>query len=213
MVRTLTIEELKETQEKLNEFTLENWKDKLTKAHFNVAILDELGELAGSGRQWKWWKHGNSPDCWNEKIELIDILHFYLSKIILTEHNNEMLLDTDTNTKSLIDNETGWFSHESLSEFAKIMLDDDVDVGYIYNIIDAVGMSIEEVMAIYTAKAELNFIRQESGYKDGSYVKVDDGIEDNQRLQIIVENFLNDDSLSLSDVKLNVRDEFFKKIK
>lgn len=213
MIRELNIKEMKDIQEQLNEFTLSNWKERLNKSHFQVAMLDELGEFLGSGRTWKWWKHGNSPDAWNEKIEAIDILHFYLSIMILSGNNkNEdcFLGHSDKeNARTNMFNQDGTLHHEAFARHVRELL--TMDTPYAINeFLLELGMMKEEISAIYVAKAELNFIRQEDGYKNGTYKKVVDGIEDNQRLKIIVDNFLEDDTLTLDDVKKNVRSEFFK---
>jgi dimeric dUTPase (all-alpha-NTP-PPase superfamily) len=213
MIRTLTVAEMKQIQNELNEFTLSNWKEQLNKAHFHTAIVDELGELLGSGRQFKWWKKGNNPDVWNEKIEAIDVLHFHLSVIILggNDTNNDCILgfNSSENVRTNMFNHDGTLHHEAFARHVKELL--TMDTPYAINeFLLSFGMLAEEVSATYVAKAELNFIRQEDGYKDGTYVKVVDGIEDNQRLKGIVENFLDDNTLTLNDVKQNVRDEFFK---
>ena len=47
----------------------------------------------------------------------------------------------------------------------------------------SVGMDAEDVRELYMKKNKLNFARQEGGYKDGTYEKVDEaGSEDNEKL-------------------------------
>lgn len=48
---------------------------------FNLAMVQENSELIDS-LHWKWWKAGND-DIKNAKIELIDILHFWVSQCTL----------------------------------------------------------------------------------------------------------------------------------
>jgi dimeric dUTPase (all-alpha-NTP-PPase superfamily) len=44
------------------------------------------------------------------------------------------------------------------------------------------GMDAAEVMTLYFKKNDLNFKRQDEGYQEGTYQKVDaDGVEDNQK--------------------------------
>jgi dUTP pyrophosphatase len=76
-------------------------------------------------------------------------------------------------------------------------------------LVASVGLTSLEISAIYTAKMTLNQIRQSSGYKDGTYVKVQDGVEDNQKLKDLVENFLSDNTMSLARLTKNVRNRFF----
>jgi dimeric dUTPase (all-alpha-NTP-PPase superfamily) len=44
------------------------------------------------------------------------------------------------------------------------------------------GMDANEVFELYAKKNKLNHERQSGGYKDGTYQKVVDGVEDNERL-------------------------------
>lgn len=73
-------------------------------------------------------------------------------------------------------------------------------------------MNSQEISAIFVAKYELNRFRQTDGYKNGSYVKVVDGVEDNQRLKPIVDQFLSDTTLTLGWVTKTTRDTFFKAV-
>jgi hypothetical protein len=43
-------------------------------------------------------------------------------------------------------------------------------------------MDFDQLYRIYVGKNVLNFFRQDHGYKDGSYIKVWDGREDNEHL-------------------------------
>ena len=42
------------------------------------------------------------------------------------------------------------------------------------------GLDADEVINLYLKKNELNHKRQNEGYKEGTYEKVKDGVEDNQ---------------------------------
>ncbi len=93
---------------------------------FELAMRQEASEAINS-LNWKWWK--KDPDDWqNIKIELIDILHFWVSMCTVA------------------------------------------------------GLTAEEVVDLYFKKNKLNHHRQEKGYKEGSYNKYQDGVEDNERL-------------------------------
>lgn len=94
--------------------------------NFLLAMQQECAESVDS-LNWKWWKKGD--DDWdNIKVELVDILHFWVSMCTVA------------------------------------------------------GLSAEDVIELYFKKNDLNFKRQDEGYKEGTYEKVDgDGIEDNQK--------------------------------
>ena len=119
-----------ELNQKINPQFTEDLKDpELRKRlffQFELAMRQESAEAIDS-LSWKWWK--KMDDNWdNVKIELVDILHFWVSMCM------------------------------------------------------AAGMTAQDVTDLYFKKNELNHQRQEQGYKEGTYDKYKDGIEDNQRL-------------------------------
>jgi dimeric dUTPase (all-alpha-NTP-PPase superfamily) len=94
--------------------------------NFELAMRQEMAEAIDS-LNWKWWKK-DEEDWDNIKVELVDILHFWVSMCTVA------------------------------------------------------GLDAEDVMALYAKKNKLNHTRQEKGYKEGTYQKLDDdGIEDNVR--------------------------------
>ena len=212
-MRVLTLGELFVVQDQLNEFTLPDWRQKLSANNFRLALLDEVAELLGSGRNFKWWKHGNDPDLWNEKVEVIDIVHFYTSMIMLTDTescNPAMVLGATTPLTDIpMFNESGSWNADAFVSMTNYLLSHVPTPTVLNSLLVNFGMTQEEVAALYTAKAELNFIRQETGYKDGTYKKVIDGIEDNAKLEIIVNEFLLDKNQTLQDVKRMVRENFY----
>jgi hypothetical protein len=60
------------------------------------------------------------------------------------------------------------------------------------------GMSLDELYRGYVGKNVLNFFRQDHGYKDGSYIKVWNGREDNEHL-VDIAQALNSQSTSFKD--------------
>ena len=91
---------------------------------FELALRQESAEAVDS-LNWKWWK--KDDDDWdNIKIELVDMLHFWVSMCTIS------------------------------------------------------GLSADEVINLYLKKNELNHKRQNEGYKEGTYEKVVNGIEDNK---------------------------------
>lgn len=94
--------------------------------NYELALRQESCEAIDS-LSWKWWK--KMDDDWdNVKIELVDMLHFWVSMCI------------------------------------------------------AAGLTAEEVVTLYFKKNQLNHDRQDQGYKDGTYEKYKDGVEDNRAL-------------------------------
>ena len=94
--------------------------------NFELALRQESCEAIDS-LSWKWWK--KTDDDWdNIKIELVDMLHFWVSMCTVA------------------------------------------------------GLDSKEVVDLYFKKNQLNHDRQDQGYKEGTYQKVVDGVEDNRHL-------------------------------
>jgi dimeric dUTPase (all-alpha-NTP-PPase superfamily) len=92
---------------------------------YELALRQESAEAVDS-IQWKWWK--KQEDDWdNIKIELVDMLHFWVSMCTIA------------------------------------------------------GMDSKEVLDLYFKKNKLNHDRQDKGYKEGTYQKIIDGVEDNRQ--------------------------------
>lgn len=85
-----------------------------------------------------------------------------------------------------------------------------------FSIINVLFMSLrlpsDEISAVYKAKMTLNFIRVSEGYKAGTYVKIHNGMEDNERLKPLVEDFRRDETQTLNGLERRIREEFFKNI-
>ena len=200
----------------------------------------ELIVESGVGYKWWKFEQNQPVDMWNIKIEVIDMLHFLLSSVSLGIHNRrlsveeraafeQMYIGSDiaelaadgkpVSGMQIIEN--GKLNYESYIQLIRTILFLDMIqengefIAMAYATLDtlvaSIGLTSQEASAIYTAKATLNRIRQSSGYKDGTYVKVTkEGVEDNERLRPIVENFMVDTNVSLNVLAKQVRDEFFK---
>ena len=59
-------------------------------------------------------------------------------------------------------------------------------------------MAFDELYEIYVGKNVLNMFRQDHGYKDGSYIKIWQGREDNEHLADIMKT-LDSDSVTFKD--------------
>jgi len=124
-----------ELNKKINEKLYEEIKDPEVRRkwflNFELALKQESAEAIDS-LNWKWWKK-DEEDWDNIKIELVDMLHFWVSMCTVA------------------------------------------------------GLSAEEVVDLYFKKNKLNADRQKQGYKDGTYEKYKDGLEDNKRFVLNTE--------------------------
>lgn len=191
------LENLSVLQDALNEYITKGWKQNRTELDFMVASHQEVAELIDTNitidgekheMGWKWWKGASGQRtmdsvAWdklhpavidNIKIELTDLVFFTLSQKIL-----EDLTDPDEIVQL---NDNDWLNFMSISA-NNLMQRPGMAMGIIIELAKKLNFNIP---AYYVAKHTLNYIRQLSGYKDGSYKKVVDGKEDNELLHDVI---------------------------
>ena len=173
-----------ELQHQFNKQVAEDYLDK--NLNWNSAIIAESGELLDS-LGYKWWKK-QEPDMENVKVEAIDLLHFVISDIFQLNYNYKESLEA-----SFIDETISEFEESFTSDIYEEEFEDEDLFGLVnilnYNEIPRfatlkimfkkLNMSNEDVYIAYITKNCLNKFRQDNGYKDGSYIKVWNGREDN----------------------------------
>lgn len=162
---------------------------------------------------WKWWKR-QDPELDQVRLELIDILHFVLSHALVVAAKElgvakgdaeglERLipaaqatltrtLDAELSQSFLLfDGKEYRFCDLSLLEKFELMIGLGVSRRYSLRLLlDAwadVGGTMITMFVAYTGKNVLNVFRQEHGYKDGTYIKIWDGREDNEHLSEIMQ--------------------------
>lgn len=172
-------------QNELNEkIRGKDWKDQNLTWH--RAIWTECAELLES-LNWKWWK--NEPiDMINVHIELVDIWHFTMAKILQnydwsTNKYIDKVVDLldevidfkeykDINPKETIEKivyncvkPTGITHADLIYEFFRLCYHFDLPIDKLYN--------------LYIGKQILNRFRQDNGYGQGTYKKKWNNKEDN----------------------------------
>ena len=151
-------------------------------------LLDHYG--------WKWWKK-QTPDVDQIALELVDIWHFGLSILLLSDDSVESISDR---VISGFDGQTGTGDFAvDLEQFtAATLVNKDFDIGGFARLMDGINMDFETLYVGYVGKNVLNFFRQDNGYQDGSYHKQWGGKEDNEHLVGIVAQ-LDSSSATFSD--------------
>ena len=147
------------------------------------AIWTECAEMLDH-YGWKWWKH-QQPDLEQVKLELVDIMHFAMSDYLLQhdeldavaariEHELSQPGDGDDIREAIERMAQTTIASRSMhyADFARVM--------------ELIGMDFDELYRSYVGKNVLNFFRQDHGYKEGSYVKIWDGREDNEHLVEVI---------------------------
>ena len=184
------IEQMFNLQRQLNDDTNgEIWLTGVTRENRKISwyqcIYMEVSEAIDSFN-WKHWKNiNNEPDWANIRVELVDIWHFIMSESIRIndeKYANKFLelqpkgdFDVDVLVNSLE-------SMLSLSVTSSIKpeannIREITDI--FFTIISHLDINIEDLYKRYVVKNQLNTFRQKNGYKDGSYIKLWNGVEDN----------------------------------
>ena len=196
-----------ELQQELNDATNgENWEEGLTKNNKRIdwrrCIYLEAAELIDS-YPWKHWKNIDaSADYENIKIEIVDIWHFVMSEALrLYKVKN---LGSIADIAKAVTQMQGFDQFleakksEQLDPYEEIELVEEMIKTLFCNedintlIISFLTMStklnlkLPELYTLYIGKNILNKFRQNHGYKEGSYIKEWDGVEDNVVMQKIL---------------------------
>lgn len=140
-----------------------------------VEALDHYG--------WKWWKK-QEPNLPQVRMELVDIWHFALSAFL-----DEGRGDIDWAAAALESRAGSSVNHDVYRSYSARDLFDRLiaagadgwfNAGAFAKLLELTGLSWDALHHTYLAKNVLNIFRQSHGYKDGTYVKVWDGVEDNE---------------------------------
>lgn len=205
-------------QQKLNDETNgEGWEKGYTNQNriinWKRCIYMESAELIDSFN-WKHWKDIHiDPDWDNVTIEIVDIWHFVMS-LGLEEYKNEnlggyeVLVDYVTETKhfnefcgesvvpdnedalSIVSNIEYLMKHSIENQKFETIIDDFLIVAL------QCGLNIKILYKFYIGKNILNKFRQDNGYKEGTYKKIWNGVEDNVVMtELLEQNSLNAQSL------------------
>lgn len=192
-------------QDKLNGVIRQDWIS--ADYPYLRAVIVEVGE-AIEHYGWKWWKKQNC-DLEQVQIELVDILHFYLSKVLLEQNGDAsnaascIMLDLKNNENIVFDGKKLIFPDLNVIELLELMAGlaaaGRVSFSVLQMCMRKCGLSWEHAFEKYVAKNILNLFRQAHGYNNGTYVKMWNGVEDNVRLSAIMKEVDPNDA-NLSDV-------------
>ena len=190
------IRQMVELQNKFNKLVHPEWHKQ--GYDWRRAIWLESAELI-EHLPWKWWK-AKEPDMQQVKLELVDIWHFITAWAI--ENETPALLEniaSDHNYSPKL-GETIITSTEEIAKHA-LLKDLPNTITAFKKTMDFIGMSFNDLYALYIGKNVLNKFRQDNGYKAGTYIKMwtdcekDDVCkeEDNDAMMIILAELKNTD--------------------
>lgn len=188
-------------QAQLNDATNgEDWTKGVTKngktINWRRCIYMECAEMVDSF-SWKHWKSINKePDWDNLQIEVVDVWHFIMSLAIEDYSKNlkggieDLALNiSQLPSFSTIDKRNNNFGFqdkviEKVENIIRLALQEgelklEELFSEFFDLAVMSGLDLETLYRLYVGKNILNQFRQDNGYKDGSYVKVWNGEEDN----------------------------------
>jgi hypothetical protein len=170
-----------ELQDAMNRKVNEEWRE--AGYPWYRAIWTECAEMLDHyGR--KWWKH-QKPDMQQVHLEIVDIWHFALSDLIL--HNAGFEEAAQTAMDGLGQAAEVGDLRTSIEQLAMASIQkQSADIGRFATVMRAAELDFDELFKTYVGKNVLNFFRQDHGYKEGSYIKLWNGREDNEYLAEIL---------------------------
>lgn len=149
-----------------------------------LAASQEAGE-AIDHIGWKWWKDQEMNKD-QAVMELVDIWHFMIS-YVATKENTSLLFDFYKDWPVLIN----WFKHDIVNELKRFQLRChtkrlDAALWSLMMCFVYLEVTQQDLFKKYIGKNTLNFFRQDNGYKEGTYQKIWQGLEDNEVLEQII---------------------------
>jgi dimeric dUTPase (all-alpha-NTP-PPase superfamily) len=195
-------------QQQLNDATNgEGWEKGVTK---NGKLIDwkrcaylECAELIES-YPWKHWKNIDAePDYANIKIEAVDIWHFIMSQgledfkmknlgsIEALAKKISALPNFDRFLEEITPTTKDYYEQINVVEnLMRTIFCDDSTEKLMEAFIDVAiqsGLNLDALYILYIGKNILNQFRQDHGYKEGTYIKIWNGEEDNVVMQRVLE--------------------------
>ena len=188
-------------QNQLNDATNgEEWVKGITKnkkvINWKRCIYMECAEMIDSF-PWKHWKNIEvAPDWDNLQIEVVDVWHFIMS-LAIENYAQEMrggiedlaMNISDLEAFSQVDRTSLDFAEQNavIAKVENIMrialstdkLELEKLMAEFFDLVVMSGLNLDTLYRLYVGKNILNQFRQDNGYKDGSYIKIWDGEEDN----------------------------------
>jgi dimeric dUTPase (all-alpha-NTP-PPase superfamily) len=170
-------------QDAMNSRVSETWRD--NGYEWYRAIWVECAEMLDH-HGWKWWKH-QEIDIAQVQLELVDIFHFGLSLRLMTGDSVDRI-----STKLAKELHQGTAENDfkiALENLASAAVTNKAfDAKALADCMSLMNMDLNELFRQYIGKNTLNFFRQDHGYKEGTYIKVWHGKEDNEVLANLVNN-------------------------
>lgn len=151
-----------------------------------AAFVESAEALEHHG--WKWWKK-QTIDLPQVQMELVDILHFYLSHTIVQAGGSiegaaaELMRDLAGPGTVTLDGAARELATLDVPELLELIGGLAVCGRASFKVLErtmtACEMGWNDAYTQYVSKNVLNLFRQRHGYKEGTYIKIWNGEEDN----------------------------------
>lgn len=189
------IKQMLALQDAMNSKVSETWRE--NGYEWYRAIWVECAEMLDH-YGWKWWKH-QEVDVPQVQLELVDIFHFGLSLRLMTGASIDAIANELAEELTATSNETDFkIALETLASAA--VTNKAFDAEALANCMQLMDMDLNELFRQYVGKNTLNFFRQDHGYKEGTYIKVWNGLEDNE----VLANVVNELDIAAEDFQQQV---------
>lgn len=145
-------------------------------------LLDHIG--------WKWW----APSAWDPvqaRFEVVDIWCFCLSELMINREALKPCVVEWLNVPSARAAQNSPPDLEKLRQSVESLARDclqrqAVSAMLLGQVMENMGMPLNELFRLHVGKSTLNRFRQDRGYREGTYRKVWNGREDNRQLADIL---------------------------
>ncbi|MCK9472574.1 dUTP diphosphatase [Sulfurimonas sp.] len=196
-------------QADLNEATNgENWTSGITKnskvINWRRCIYMECAEMIDSFT-WKHWKNIDQETDWNNlQVEVVDVWHFVMSLAIenysqtlrgqvedlainISQSQNFKKINTSSEHFAKQDEIIQKIESIMIDTLSRGSLDLEKLISDFFDLVLMSGLNLESLYKLYMGKNILNQFRQDNGYKNGTYIKIWAGEEDNVIMKRILE--------------------------
>ena len=177
------LETMLSMQHRMNTRVHEDWINQ--NFEWYRALWIECGELMDH-YGYKWWKK-QEPDMSQVRLEVIDIWHFGLSALFRPDTQIEQLADRLASELQTADARVLDVREATEALAMDSLQTQSFSVVQFAALMQACDLSFDELYRHYVGKNVLNFFRQDHGYKEGSYLKLWEGREDNEHLAELME--------------------------
>ncbi|HSR74551.1 MAG TPA: dUTP diphosphatase [Sulfurovum sp.] len=215
-------------QQQLNDATNgSGWENGVTK---NGKLIDwkrcaylECAELIES-YPWKHWKNIDAePDYANIKIEAVDIWHFIMSQGLQEYKIDDLgsieklakditiLPNFSVFVKDIVPTDKDYYAQiQTVETLMKTIFCEHSTTELMRTFIDVAmqsGLNLDTLYKLYVGKNILNQFRQDHGYKEGSYIKLWNGEEDNVVMKRILDT---NDAISPDELYIALEEAYPK---